>query len=120
MKLIHWLHATPSNKYETDHVSSSGILKELGIKGWVQYLNLLGYPCKHRELLQPTILAPLQSPLKDVNRDTDRGNSSTLGKTNYGGLSNSRGRNANRGFKRSWSNADDPSNRPNRRRQREQ
>uniref|UniRef100_A0AC34F952 RNA-directed DNA polymerase n=2 Tax=Panagrolaimus sp. ES5 TaxID=591445 RepID=A0AC34F952_9BILA len=52
MKLIHWLHATPSNKDETEHVGSNGLLKELGTQKMVQYLNLLGYKWKHRQLLQ--------------------------------------------------------------------
>uniref|UniRef100_A0A914Y7U5 RNA-directed DNA polymerase n=1 Tax=Panagrolaimus superbus TaxID=310955 RepID=A0A914Y7U5_9BILA len=52
MKLIHWLQATPSNKDGTDYVSAAGILREHGTQKLVQYLNLLGYKFKHRELLE--------------------------------------------------------------------
>uniref|UniRef100_A0A914YC62 RNA-directed DNA polymerase n=1 Tax=Panagrolaimus superbus TaxID=310955 RepID=A0A914YC62_9BILA len=106
MRLIHWLHATPSNKDETDHVAANGILNELGTQKLVQYLNHLGYQWTHRILLQSNVTpaAPLAEnkdlvPVRQQNEEH--------GISKFRGFSTDRGRNSSRGSKRKWSN--DPS-----------
>uniref|UniRef100_A0AC34FI21 RNA-directed DNA polymerase n=1 Tax=Panagrolaimus sp. ES5 TaxID=591445 RepID=A0AC34FI21_9BILA len=117
MKLIHWLHATPSNIDETGQVAPNGILTEAGTQKMVKYLNQLGYAWKHRELLLPeksikaedqTLTVQPSSLLKEINasdRLEHRGN----GRGNYRG---SGGR--DRGFKRKvekWMEETPPSRR---------
>uniref|UniRef100_A0AC34FIH0 Reverse transcriptase n=1 Tax=Panagrolaimus sp. ES5 TaxID=591445 RepID=A0AC34FIH0_9BILA len=112
MKLIHWLHATPSNKDETEHVDANGILKELGTQKLVQYLAHLGFPWTHRVLLQPENVSMAATPspqhgssskeANDLDRASLRHQKEEHG--NYRRITNDRGRKSSRGSKRKWPN----------------
>uniref|UniRef100_A0AC34FGN5 Uncharacterized protein n=1 Tax=Panagrolaimus sp. ES5 TaxID=591445 RepID=A0AC34FGN5_9BILA len=99
MKLINWLNATPSNKEAIQYVNPQGHLTEAGTRKLVEYLNLLDFNWKHRELLQPI-------PATDAAKSTDRAPLSDAGNSNSRGNSH-RGKTFHRGHGRGSSFSND-------------
>uniref|UniRef100_A0A914YV11 Integrase catalytic domain-containing protein n=1 Tax=Panagrolaimus superbus TaxID=310955 RepID=A0A914YV11_9BILA len=94
MKLINWLNATPSNKEATNYVNHQGLLTEAGTRKLVEYMNLLNFDWKHRELQQPdpsVTESATRAPLADIGNPKESGNSQFRGRQFNRGYGN-RGR----------------------------